>query len=87
MMTAQPSTWHRRRLLRQRLRDGRDLVDRLSHRQPVAGKQQGLRRRLQHAFVAKLNAAGSALVYSTYLGGSDMTKATASPWIPPATPT
>ena len=41
-----------------------------------------------NAFVAKLNAAGSALVYSTYLGGSCvMTMATASPSIPPATPT
>jgi len=28
-----------------------------------------------HAFVAKLNAAGSALVYSTYLSGSDIDKA------------
>ena len=49
-----------------------------------------------NVFVAKLNPAGSALVYSTYLGGSGLslrtvsilvTLATASPSIPPATPT
>ena len=48
-----------------------------------------------NVFVAKLNPAGSALVYSTYLGGSGLseltimavTSATASPSIPPATPT
>ena len=37
------------------------------------------------AFVAKLNPAGSALVYSTYLGGSwRRIRATASPWTRPA---
>ena len=40
------------------------------------------------AFVTKLNAAGSALVYSTYLGGSMADDgALASRWTPPATPT
>jgi len=45
------------------------------------------RRRLggSDAFVAKLNAAGTALVYSTYLGAARLTLATASPWMPPAT--
>ena len=37
------------------------------------------------AFVAKLNPAGSALVYSTYLGGSNATMDMGSPWTPPAT--
>ncbi|HEV2379860.1 MAG TPA: SBBP repeat-containing protein [Terriglobia bacterium] len=37
------------------------------------------------AFIAKLNSSGSALVYSTYLGGSDGESAQASPSIPPAT--
>ena len=32
--------------------------------------QTALRRRCDDAFVTKLNAAGTALVYSTYLGGS-----------------
>ena len=59
---------HRRRLLRQRLRDGGNSLDRLPHRQPASGDlPHGVR---YNAFVAKLNAAGSALVYSTYLGGS-----------------
>ena len=44
-------------------------------------------RRLSDAFVTKLNAAGSALIYSTYLGGNDDEPATGSPWTPPATPT
>jgi hypothetical protein len=37
---------------------------------PTASALQGTTRGLPDAFVAKLNAAGSALVYSTYLGGS-----------------
>ena len=40
------------------------------------------------AFVTKLNAAGTALVYSTYLGGNRTTMwAMASRWTAPATPT
>ena len=39
------------------------------------------------AFVTKLNPAGSALVYSTYLGGTSDDGGSASPWTPPATPT
>ena len=41
----------------------------------------------QDAFVTKLNAAGTALLYSTYLGGSGDDVGTASPWTRPATPT
>jgi len=37
---------------------------------PTANPLQGVNRGYYDAFVAKLNAAGSALVYSTYLGGS-----------------
>ncbi len=37
---------------------------------PTANPLQANLRGYQNAFVAKLNAAGSALVYSTYLGGS-----------------
>lgn len=37
---------------------------------PVVNAVQGTRRGAQDAFVAKLNPDGSALVYSTYLGGS-----------------
>ena len=39
------------------------------------------------AFVTKLNPTGSALVYSTYLGGSGRDRAMPSPWTAPATPT
>ena len=47
------------------------------------------------AFISKLNASGTALIYSTYLGGdaeantdsSRATTATASPLTPTATPT
>ena len=38
------------------------------------------------AFVTKLDATGSGLVYSTYLGGSDRISATASPWTARAAP-
>ncbi len=46
----------------------------------------------REAFVTKLNADGSGLVYSTFLGGtnsygSGSTYGMALPWIPPATPT
>src|SRR5439155_688850 len=37
---------------------------------PTANPLQATTRDSEDAFVAKLNAAGSALVYSTYLGGS-----------------
>ena len=40
-----------------------------------------------NAFVTKINPSGSALVYSTYLGGSGVTLATASPRMPPGVPT
>ena len=44
-------------------------------------------RRRANAFVTKLNPSGSALVYSTYLGGNALRRvAMASPWTPPATP-
>ncbi|MGH9178807.1 MAG: SBBP repeat-containing protein, partial [Acidimicrobiales bacterium] len=38
---------------------------------PLAGPLQGTRLGASDAFVTKLNPAGTALVYSTYLGGSD----------------
>ena len=39
------------------------------------------------AYVTKINAAGSALVYSSYLGGSDeRLRPEASPWMARATP-
>jgi hypothetical protein len=38
---------------------------------PVANAVQGTRGGVHDAFVTKLNAAGSAVVYSTYIGGSD----------------
>ena len=59
--------WHRRGRGRQRLRHGADQLARLPDRQRLAA---GSRRPHGNAFVAKLNADGSALVYSTYLGGS-----------------
>ena len=60
---------HRRGRVGQRLRHGLDRVDRLPHRQPVPGHCVNCGE-YGDAFVAKLNPAGSALVYSTYLGGS-----------------
>ena len=38
------------------------------------------------AVVAKFNAAGSNLIYATFLGGEGDDRAAASPWIAPATP-
>ena len=38
------------------------------------------------AFVAKIDAAWSGLLYSTYLGGSGNDYGRESPWIPAATP-
>ena len=46
-----------------------------------------LQRRTVDAFVAKVNAAGTALVYAGYIGGGGYDRATASPWTAPATPT
>ena len=62
-----PGLWDRRRCGRQRLRDGLDLLSELPHHQRGPAAQLGGGR---DAFVAKLNAAGNTLVYSTYLGGS-----------------
>lgn len=69
---------------------------------PTANALQAARRGIGDAFVTKLSAAGSALVYSTYLGGSDdefgfgitrdsslnvyLTGLTTSPDFPTATP-
>ena len=39
------------------------------------------------AFVAKVNAAGTGLVYAGYIGGTGMTLVTASPWTERGTPT
>ena len=44
---------------------------------PLAGAYQGTNARGMDAFVTKLNPSGSALVYSTYLGGSSYDYATA----------
>ena len=61
--------WHRRGLGRQRLRDRLHRFDQLPDRQPLPDQSLGGG---TDAFVAKLNPAGSALVYSTYLGGSSL---------------
>ena len=60
--------WHRRGLGRQRLRDRQHRFDQLPDRQRRCRPRYGGGD--SNAFVAKLNPAGSALVYSTYLGGS-----------------
>ena len=61
--------WHRGGRLRQRLRHRRHQLHQLPHHDRRLPDQ--LRRRRQHdAFVTKLNATGTALVYSTYLGGN-----------------
>ncbi len=39
---------------------------------PTGGSLQPVMRGLSDAFISKLNAAGNAIVYSTYLGGSDL---------------
>jgi Beta-propeller repeat len=44
---------------------------------PIVGSLQSRLLGLANAFVAKVNSAGSALVYSTYLGGSSIDNATA----------
>ena len=60
---------HRRGYRRQRLRDGIHYF----HRLPDHGRRlsDDLWRRPADAFVTKLNPTGTALVYSTYLGGTD----------------
>ena len=59
---------HRRGRRGQRLRDGRHGLDQFPDDR--WGRPDDLRRRLSDAFVTKLDATGSGLVYSTYLGGS-----------------
>ena len=59
---------HRRGWRGQRLRDGPDALDRVPDDR--RGRPDDPRRRHTDAFVTKLNATGSGLVYSTYLGGS-----------------
>ena len=58
---------HRGGRRRQRLRDGQAPFDQLPHHPGRLPDDLGA---AADAFVTKLNAAGSALVYSTYLGGS-----------------
>ncbi len=52
----------------------------------TAGAYQAARPGQGDAFVTKLNPTGSALVYSTFLGGSKDDIAWASPWTVPETP-
>ena len=59
---------HRRGRRGQRLRDGRHELDRFPDDR--GGGPDDPRRRPYDAFVTKLDATGSGLVYSTYLGGS-----------------
>ena len=78
------SLWHCCGRDGQRLRDRLYLFHQLPHNESLPGN---LRRQLD-AFVTKFNPAGTALVYSTYLGGGTMmTKAMALPWTRRATPT
>ena len=60
--------WDRRGLFRQRLCDGLYVFHQLPHGKPIPGD---ITAEAYDAFVTKLNASGNALVYSTYLGGSD----------------
>ena len=76
---------HRRGRDRQRLRHGRTVSTNFPMGPPPRSSANAGRR--YDAFVTKLNAAGSALVYSTYLGGSGDDRGSASPWTAPATPT
>jgi hypothetical protein len=57
--------WHRRGLLRQRLRHGGTWVLRLP-----GGRGAFKLQRLLDAFVAKVNPSGTALVYAGFLGGN-----------------
>ena len=59
----------------------------LSTNFPTANPFQATLAGSYDAFVTKLNAAGNALVYSTYLGGSRMNVGSALPWTRRATPT
>ena len=58
--------WHRRGHRRQRLRDGLHVSP---TSRPRPGASDDPRRWPDDAFVTKLNPTGTALVYSTYLGG------------------
>ena len=65
---------------------GHTYSDRLPHH--ARRLRHHLQRLATDAFVTKLNASGSALVYSTFLGGTDVDDAaTASRWTEPAGPT
>ena len=52
---------------------------------PTANAYQASLSRVFDAFVTKLNTSGSALIYSTYLGGGLVTQGGQSPWTLPAT--
>lgn len=54
---------------------------------PTVSPLQSTRSGSRDAFIAKLNPAGTALLYSTYLGGNGNNSATATRWTPPAAPT
>ena len=60
---------HRGGRKRQGLRDGVHRLRRLPHH--PRRLRQNLQRRSSDAFVTKLNASGSALAYSTFLGGTE----------------
>ena len=49
---------------------------------PTAAPMQSTLAGAKDAFAAKLNPAGNALIYSTFLGGSNTEAATPSPWTP-----
>jgi hypothetical protein len=54
---------------------------------PLASPPQATNGGYYDAFLSKLNAAGSALIFSSYLGGSGNEKAHGSQWTRPGTPT
>ena len=58
--------WNSRGRLRKRLCHGNDPFRRFSYAKPVSGAKAGP----ADAFIVKLSATGSGLVYSTFLGGS-----------------
>ena len=78
---------HRRRRRRQRLRRRHDAVARTSRRRRAPSDAPARRSNFADVFVTKLNPAGTALVYSTFVGGSDMEFGSGSPSTRPATPT
>ena len=61
---------HRRGQLGQRLRHRKYHLNQLSHHESLAASCNGGGVHIGDAFVTKFNPTGSALVYSTYLGGS-----------------